>query len=53
MQPLHAQTAVSPLLLADRLITLAQDADRAGMRDAASRLVRLAHRVCEERPRTY
>ena len=33
---------ISPLMLSDRLIGLAQDADRAGMRRAASRLVRLA-----------
>jgi hypothetical protein len=34
--------AVSPLMLSDRLISLAQDADRAGLRAAADRLVRLA-----------
>ena len=44
---------ISPLVLADRLIALAQDADRAGMRKSASRLVRLAERVCEERPRPH
>ena len=38
---------VSPLVLADRLITLAQDADRAGYRDAASHLVSLCYSVLE------
>ena len=44
---------VSPLVLADRLIALAEDADRAGLRKAAWRLIRLAERVCEERPRGH
>ncbi len=44
---------VSPLVLADRLIALAEDADRAGLRKAAGSLLRLAERVCEERPRRY
>lgn len=43
-------TQISPLVLADRLIALAEDADRAGLRRAAGRLIRLAERVCEERP---
>jgi hypothetical protein len=48
----HAMPAqISPLVLADRLIALAEDADRAGLRKAAGRIVRLAERVCEERPR--
>ena len=38
---------VSPLVLADRLITLAQDADHAGYRDAASHLVSLMYSVLE------
>lgn len=46
-------TQFSPLVLADRLIALAEDADRAGLRKAAGRLVRLAERVCEERPRRH
>ncbi|MBV9748582.1 MAG: hypothetical protein JO157_07200 [Acetobacteraceae bacterium] len=50
MEP-NQPTPVSPLVLADRLIALAEDADRAGLRKAASRLLRLAERVCEERPR--
>lgn len=39
---------VSPLMLADRLLTLAQDADRAGYLDAASQLVVLAFSVLDE-----
>ena len=39
---------VSPLVLSDRLITLAQAADSAGLRGTATRLVRLAHTVLEE-----
>ena len=56
-QPLHQSLAfppmlpatqpVSPLVLADRLITLAQDADRAGYRDAASDLVSLVYTVLD------
>ena len=43
--PDHAPS--SPMLLADRLLTLAQDADRAGMRSAAGRLVELAYDVLD------
>jgi hypothetical protein len=39
---------VSPLLLADRMLTLAQQADGAGLSDTAGRLVLLAHRVLDE-----
>ncbi len=39
---------VSPLLIADRLITLAQDADRAGYSATAERLIRLVNRVFDE-----
>lgn len=42
---------ISPLMLADRLITLAQDADRAGYVAAASRLIGLAYAVFDETPR--
>jgi hypothetical protein len=38
----------SPLILCDRLISLAQDADRAGLLDTAEQLVHLAHVVLEE-----
>ncbi|WP_158742098.1 hypothetical protein [Acidisphaera sp. L21] len=42
---------VSPLILADRLISLAQDADRAGYAESASRLLGLAYAVFDEQPR--
>lgn len=38
----------SPLVLADRLISLAQEADRAGLHDSASRLVGLVYAVLDE-----
>jgi hypothetical protein len=38
----------SPLVLSDRLISLAQDADRAGFAITADQLVHLAHTVLEE-----
>ncbi len=44
-------TPISPLMLADRLITLAQDADRAGYQDSATRLLGLAYAVFDEQPR--
>lgn len=40
------EPVMSPLILTDRLISLAQDADRAGLPVVASRLVRLALRSC-------
>lgn len=40
----------SPLVLADRLLTLAQDADQAGLRRPAEALLRLAMRVWREQP---
>ena len=43
-------TPVSPLVLADRLISLAQDADRAGYSQSASMLIDLAHAVFDEQP---
>lgn len=50
----HAVSAfISPLVLVDRLITLAQDADRAGFRDAASQLVGLVYTVLEDPQRTH
>jgi hypothetical protein len=39
----------SPLVLSDRLIRLAQEADRAGLAITARRLVRLACSVLDER----
>lgn len=38
---------MSPLVLSDRLLTLAQEADRAGLQEAASELVVLAHTVLD------
>ena len=46
-----AKPSVSPLVLADRMLTLAQDADRAGFSAAADRLVRLACKMWEQKPR--
>ncbi|MDA8051218.1 MAG: hypothetical protein M0002_14660 [Rhodospirillales bacterium] len=40
----------SPLVLMDRLIALAEQADRAGMETAAGHLLRLAYAVCDEAP---
>ena len=40
---------VSPLMLADRLLTLAQDADRAGYAGAASHLVTAMYNVLDSR----
>ena len=50
-----AQSAVaaipfSPMVLCDRLLTLAQDADTAGHRGAAECLVALAYGVFDETP---
>ncbi len=42
--------SVSPMVLSDRLLALAQDADRAGFTDTAEGLLRLAHTVFDERP---
>jgi hypothetical protein len=38
----------SPLILCDRLIALAQEADRAGHLTTATQLLRLAHTVLDE-----
>lgn len=38
----------SPLLLADRLISLAQEADRAGYRASADRLIGLVYAVLDD-----
>ena len=45
------EPAVSPLVLCDRLLTLAKDADRAGLRDVAENLLGLAIEVL--RPATH
>ena len=41
-------TPFSPLMLSDRLLTLAQDADRAGYRKAAEHLLSLAEDVLDQ-----
>lgn len=45
--------APSPLVLCDRLLTLAQDADRAGFAITAEHLLHLAHTVFEEQRRPH
>ena len=45
-----APAPVSPLVLADRLLSLAQDADRAGFAKPAERMLRLAYAVWNEKP---
>jgi hypothetical protein len=44
------QPPVSELVLSDRLIALAKDADRAGYTDTAERLLTLACSVFDEAP---
>lgn len=52
-QPQPRSPRPSPLMLSDRLLTLAQDADLAGCAITAEHLVALAHSVFEdEAPRT-
>ncbi len=41
---------VSPLMLADRLLSLAEDAERSGLHRPAERLLRLAYAVYDEKP---
>lgn len=43
-------STVSPLTLCDRLLTLAKDADRAGLRSAAEHLLNLASEVLQPMP---
>ncbi len=45
--PHHAMTAVSPLQLADRLISLAVDADRAGHAEIATDLLQIMYSVLD------
>jgi hypothetical protein len=47
---LLSRQPVSPLTLSDRLLSLAQDADRAGFSGTAARLLGLAHSVFDETP---
>lgn len=42
-----ASFAVSPLLICDRLLTLAQDAERAGLRGPAQQLLDLVSEVLQ------
>ena len=51
VSPPPVSPPVSPLVLADRLITLAQDADRAGYPQSATHLLGLAYAVFDEAPR--
>jgi hypothetical protein len=44
------QTSVSPLMLADQLLTLAKDAERSGLHRPAERLLKLAFAIYEEKP---
>ncbi len=46
-----ADFPVSPLTLSHQLLALAEQADRAGMPTSARSLLKLAHRVCVDRPR--
>jgi len=48
--PAAQPVIVSPLVLADRLLGLAQDADQAGLRRPAADLVRLAFAMYDEVP---
>jgi hypothetical protein len=47
---LPAGSSISPMVLAHRLLALAEDADRAGFVGTAERLLRLAHSVFDETP---
>ncbi len=53
MTPQLTQTETSvkpsPLMMCDRLLTLAQDADRAGFAITAEHLLHLAHVVLDEK----
>jgi hypothetical protein len=44
---------LSELVLSDRLIALAEDADRAGFTDTAERLITLACSVFDETPKVH
>ena len=53
LRPTPSRTLpASPLILCDRLIALAQEADRAGHVGTASQLVHLAHSVLDEETST-
>ncbi len=48
-----AALPVSPLTLSHQLLILAEQADRAGLPTSARSLLKLAHRVCVDRPRHF
>jgi hypothetical protein len=50
-EPPFPPTTTSPLILSDRLLTLAEAAERAGFSHTADDLVRLAHKVFDEKRR--
>lgn len=50
LQPATPLVPFSPLILSDRLITLAKDADRAGYPDTAEQLITLACSVLDQAP---
>ena len=52
MEP-SSNARLSPLVLVDRLISLAKDADRAGLRKAAEILLHTAERMCDEPPKPH
>jgi hypothetical protein len=47
------QPTFSPLVLSDRLLTLAEDADKAGLRTAAESLLSLASKVLDQPARLH
>lgn len=52
--PTANMSAASPLILCDRLISLAQEADRAGHIETATHLIELAYSVFDEKkPRAH
>ena len=46
-----AEFPVSPLTLSHQLLALAEQADRAGLPTSARSLLKLAERICVDRPR--
>lgn len=48
-----ATTAISPLLLCEHLIQVAQEADRAGYAQTASRLVQALERMFDTAPQRH
>ena len=46
--PLSTHTPISPLMLSDHLLRLAEEADSAGLRGTAEHLVDLASEVLDE-----